>query len=327
MRHWQNKAVGVLFVGVIALTPSLPAAAQEPVPDIPVFTSEGVATSVQPEEALSISSDEVAPSAAGSGNLDQLEQADLDPEIPEDLTEKFFDSGDGTGARSVIGPDARTQVADTSISPYIQMPFIGYRGADGAARLCTGWLNGPHSIATAAHCLYDAGPSTDFTAYFGLNGTSAVAACTTTYTYVPPQWISGQAPEFDWGVLQLNCNAGEVFGHLGFRIPTNLDYASTSFFVTGYPGDKAVGGSYTMWQAAQPIADLSVDGRRLYYGTDTAGGQSGAPVWRVQGGTCGNCAIGIHTYGVGGGSTLNSGSRINADVMAILIAFRDNYFI
>lgn len=207
------------------------------------------------------------------------------------------------------------------------MPFIGYLGADGKHYLCTGWLNGPHSVVTAGHCLYNAGPATEFAVYFGLDGTGAVAACTTTYAYAPSQWTTTHSQEYDWGVLQLNCNAGEVFGYLGFRTPTIADYIGVSYFVTGYPGDKAVGGSYTMWQAGQPITNTDGSSRRLFYGTDTAEGQSGAPIWRVKGGTCGNCATGIDTYGVGGGELLNSGSRITSEVMAILVLFRDNHFI
>ena len=65
---------------------------------------------------------------------------------------------------------------------------------------------------------------------------------------------------------------------------------------------------------------------KVFYRIDTAGGQSGAPIFEpdrfASTGCNGACALGIHAYGVGGGSTVNSGTRINASVLAFLNAAR-----
>jgi len=56
-----------------------------------------------------------------------------------------------------------------------------------------------------------------------------------------------------------------------------------------------------------------VSARKVFYDTDTMGGQSGSAVYRIING--GRFAVAVHAYG---GATANSGTRINADVVALL---------
>ena len=49
--------------------------------------------------------------------------------------------------------------------------------------------------------------------------------------------------------------------------------------------------------------------RKVYYDTDTMGGQSGSAVYRIVNGS--RIAVAVHAYG---GATANSGTRINAEV-------------
>lgn len=110
--------------------------------------------------------------------------------------------------------------------------------------------------------------------------------------------------------VQLNCNAGEVFGHYGFRDIGSI--LGGTWTVTGYPGDKVDDSGYSMWQDSGALNTIHPN--RIYYSMDTAGGQSGGPLWRLESGTsCGNCVIGIHTLGHG---VSNSATRINATVAA-----------
>ena len=63
-----------------------------------------------------------------------------------------------------------------------------------------------------------------------------------------------------------------------------------------------------MWYDYNRIA--SVTTRKVYYDVDTAGGQSGAAVYRIE--RDGNrTAFGIHAYG---GATTNSATRITTPV-------------
>ena len=49
--------------------------------------------------------------------------------------------------------------------------------------------------------------------------------------------------------------------------------------------------------------------RKVYYDTDTMGGQSGSAVYRIVNGS--RIAVAVHAYG---GATANSATRINAEV-------------
>ncbi|GAA3464243.1 trypsin-like serine peptidase [Saccharothrix longispora] len=61
---------------------------------------------------------------------------------------------------------------------------------------------------------------------------------------------------------------------------------------------------------------------KLWYWIDTAGGQSGSPVYHhnsVTPGLCGGwCVTGIHTNGVAGANPTNSGTRFRPDVMSFI---------
>jgi glutamyl endopeptidase len=61
----------------------------------------------------------------------------------------------------------------------------------------------------------------------------------------------------------------------------------------------------------------SVGPRKVHYDIDTAGGQSGAPVWRLVNGN--RYAVAVHAYG--GGST-NSGTRITSPVASNIAVWK-----
>ena len=65
---------------------------------------------------------------------------------------------------------------------------------------------------------------------------------------------------------------------------------------------------------------VRVSERRIFYETDTYGGQSGAPVWIHEMEQSPPLAVGVHAYGVGGtpadlGITANSAPRIIPEVL------------
>ena len=99
----------------------------------------------------------------------------------------------------------------------------------------------------------------------------------------------------------------------------------------GYPGDKPSG---TMWDADNCSTAMTgtvqctiaaTTSQQLFYRNDTAGGQSGSPLFRVTSTSC-TCAIGIHAYGLHGSSphsTNNHGTRVNSTVSAFFNLMRN----
>ena len=120
------------------------------------------------------------------------------------------------------------------------------------------------------------------------------------------------------GAIKLNCSIGDTTGYFGY-FNQAATHTGQQAIVTGYPGDK---GGHTMWTMSGTIAG-TLD-RRLTYNMDTAGGQSGAPVWTNNNPNCqGPCARAIHAYGVGGADTQNSGTRIIQEVFDNLTTWRN----
>lgn len=338
-RVWYVAACAVVALTFAGAVPSVASAAVASTADIEdsepdaltLNTSEG--TSIE----IEVPADTTSPvaSSAGTGDLADLVGGDVDVAVPAEVQEAIKEFAPAEKAAvspgavmpfSVIGADSRYQVANVTSSPYVQTPFI-YYSRGGSNYLCTGWLVGPYAIATAGHCLYQDGQySTNIQVYFGFSGTSAVAGCLTDHVSIPSQWTSGYAHEHDWGVVQLNCNAGRVFGYYGYKVPVEGPGGS-DYRVTGYPADKASGGGYTMWQDVGPV--VAVTANKLWYAMDTAGGQSGGPVWRPETGTsCGNCVVGIHAYGVGLGGpygSYNSATRITSSTFATLNVYRSGW--
>ena len=94
-------------------------------------------------------------------------------------------------------------------------------------------------------------------------------------------------------------------GTIGFSVSDDQELRSFVGNLAGYPGDKPDG---TQWYHHNRVA--AVTPQKVYYDVDTAGGQSGAAVYRID--NEGNrLAFAIHAYG---GSVNNSGTRITTPV-------------
>lgn len=224
---------------------------------------------------------------------------------------------DKLSIESVIGRDGRVPVSNTTVYPYsaiarveVTFPFV--------AGSCTGWLIDTNKVATAAHCLYDdsyGGWATQVLVFPGRNGDLApFGQYAGSQWYVRNKWIKTSDPKFDYGVIKLNEDAGTVAGFFGYRYNTNNNfYLLRPITVSGYPGDKPYA---TQWKMDGKIRQVETN--RFFYGVDTYNGESGSPVFGKWHNTCNPCVFGIHTYGVGGGWTKNSATRITKRVFNFL---------
>ena len=224
-------------------------------------------------------------------------------------------------AESVIGSDARQRIyPNESGYPERAIGQITFN-QDGGSFICTGWLINNNTVATAAHCLHG-GPGSNYSTnvrfFPARNGSSnPYGSCTARTLFVPGAWLTFGNDVNDYAAFKLNCNIGATVGSFGIH---NLGVINgLSVVITGYPGDKPSG---TSWSGSGDV--ISSSSTKVRYRIDTAGGQSGSPIFepdRLSSTGCnGACAIGIHAYGVSSGT--NSGTRINATVLGFLNSAR-----
>lgn len=209
---------------------------------------------------------------------------------------------------SVIGFDDRTRVLDILSYPWRCICALIITSADGSSWRGTGWVTGRRSIVTAGHCVHMSnrgGWVDNIVVIPGADGPSRPfgSAVTTDFRSVAG-WVEDRDLDFDYGAIILaNDLSLEPLGRFGFAAmpPDQLPGRMTN--IAGYPGDKPAS---TLWYHARPVREVIEN--RITYMIDTAGGQSGAPVWLSEGGD--RIVTGVHTVGR---PTYNSATLITPD--------------
>ena len=254
-------------------------------------------------------------------------------------------AGGGSAAETPIAPDRRVQVTATTAYPARATVWITFnKSATDTGWSCTGFMIAPNVVATAGHCVnYGASggsgffQKSSFRIYPGRSGSSSPYLCPGTPAAAPraeqlwtnATWNSSGAETNDYGAITLNCNIGATTGYFGW---TSSGHTIGSEVDTqGYPGDKPSG---TQWDADNcstatvgtvQCTIAATTSQQLFYRNDTAGGQSGSPLFRVTSSSC-TCAIGIHAYGLHGSSphsTNNHGTRVNSTVSTFFSLMRN----
>ncbi len=257
--------------------------------------------------------------AATEATLAELYTA---PEISElrDIGEASFGPPPPL-AETVHGQDDRVQITNTAIYPWRVHASLLITAADGSRWSGTGWFIGPHTLITAGHVVYIKNSGVP-----GLDGwVRSIDVMPGRNVNVLPYgkvrssnfrsvtgWTSSGDQNFDYGAIIIPTNLGNTTGWLGFGVYSDADLLASVGNISGYPGDKPAG---TQWYDARRIA--AVNSRKVYYDIDTAGGQSGAAVYRIING--GRYGVAIHAYG---GATTNSGTRIIKPVFDNMVAWK-----
>lgn len=227
----------------------------------------------------------------------------------------------GPVEETVHGPDDRVQIPSTDIYPWRAHASLLITAADNSRWIGTGWFIGPHTLITAGHVAFikNSGvPGRDgwvqsINVMPGRNGNSLpYGSVTSTNFRSVTGWTQSGDWNYDYGAIIIPTELGANTGWFGFGVWSDADLAAISGNISGYPGDKAPG---TQWYDARTIA--SVDGNKVYYDIDTAGGQSGSAVYRFANG--GRYGFAVHAYG---GATTNSGTRITSPVFNNLLAWK-----
>jgi glutamyl endopeptidase len=223
-------------------------------------------------------------------------------------------------AESVMGPDDRVQITNTAAYPWRVHASLLITAADGSLWIGTGWFIGPHTLATAGHVIYikNSGvPGRDgwvrsINVMPGRNGsTLPYGTVTATSFRTVTGWANGGDENYDYGAIIIPSDLGNTVGWFGFGVWPDADLESATANISGYPGDKPTG---TQWYDNDPIA--SVNPLKVFYRTDTKGGQSGSAAYRIIDGN--RFGVAIHAYG---GLTTNSGTRINQAVYDNLVTW------
>lgn len=212
-------------------------------------------------------------------------------------------SSNGVKPASIIGADNRARVNPTTSFPNRAVVRITATNPAGANFSCSGFLFTRSAVATAAHCLYDRGLggwNKNFRIYPGANGSSnPYGSCGFQTVSMPQGFPANGGNAYDYGVLRLSCTVGDTTGWFGFSYP-----GPASLIASGYPCDKPAA---TQWRGGG--SKLGQDGTSTSYNADTAGCQSGGPVWAAS------MAIAIHAVG---GSSSNSGPSLTSSRQASL---------
>lgn len=276
-----------------------------------------------------------------SGLLQQLKQANIDPKILKMLEtgEEFNGDGGESGDESVetdeaaieafrqqiealevvIGQDDRVQIANTTVIPWKRICHLKIQAANGKNYLGTGFFIGPRTILTAGHCVYihgQGGWAKQIVVTPGRNDTNEPFGKFTSTTFRSVQgWVTGKQRNYDYGVIQLSKTnvVSPSIGAFGFGNYSDQFILGKRLNTAGYPGDKPSG---TIWFNGRKAK--SVTTRTITYDIDTAGGQSGSPVWFL-GPDGQRIVVGIHTNGATSG---NSATRIVKQVFDNLKKWR-----
>lgn len=258
-----------------------------------------------------------------------LKQLEFGEESDDESAEDESGAVDGTTVEAlaqqiealevVIGVDDRVQIQDTSVVPWKRICHLKIQAANGKSYLGTGFFIGPRTILTAGHCVYIHGQGGWARQIVVSPGRNAALTPFNSYTSTSFRsvqgWVKSKSRNYDYGVIQLSKNdrISPNIGAFGFGQFSDSFLLNKRLNTAGYPGDKPSG---TMWFNGRKAT--SVTDRVITYDIDTAGGQSGSPVW-FKGSDGARIVVGIHTNGATSG---NSATRITKPVFDNLKKWR-----
>lgn len=236
---------------------------------------------------------------------------------------------------SVIGPDDRVRVFDTHLYPFSAIAALEITAKDGSMYVGTGWFVGKHTLITAGHCVFVRDPKRptangwvrSIRVIPGRNGrgpgSEPFGSVTATRFRSVSGWVEKGNADSDYGAIFLDPGStpnGAQVGQFGMKVYGDAALQALNLNVAGYPADKKGNEAQTLWFDVKRTAQVRP--RQVFYDADTFGGQSGAPVFEVDGDA--RRVVAIHAYGVSMGEKSNSGTRITPDVFKRIQEWKDS---
>jgi len=212
----------------------------------------------------------------------------------------------------VFPPDDREKVTSTSSFPWRTICKLYITAQNGSHYIGSGAIIDNFHVLTCGHCVYlhEAGGWADeIKVVPGKNGDNEpFGHAYSTYLRSYTGWTQSEMVEHDWAVLTLDRSIGDFTGWMGRQTADSSSSIYTGILNTaGYPGDLDYG---------ENMYRVSDDGDRAdeynhWFWMDSAGGQSGSPVWRYDGEN--RYILSILAYGYINGVDANFGTRLNSD--------------
>lgn len=233
-----------------------------------------------------------------------------------------LDVDNNVSTYSLIDTDER--VVDFTKSGVVKLILNGPRGT----AIASGFVVDSHTIATAGHCIWEPeiGRITKISEIrlFDANG-NILKTVIPVESHVPQEFVNNEDQACDYGLITVNEDLSDyAIFDLGVALDSAIN-AHCTVSVTGFPVNinGTTVNSYTnnvmyTGNGTLTIPSLS-DNNRLYYTTDTSGGNSGGPIYVTSSyyGTVYYTVIGIHTRGFNSDDVdqLNSGVRMTTDLL------------
>lgn len=195
----------------------------------------------------------------------------------------------------IIGDDDREAVENTTDVPWRAIVSFNAFFTNGIQG-CTGFFIDPHTIATAAHCLYDtrAGRATSVRIYPARNGNDIPYGSYDVdedSIFISQGWLNGQRrTEYDYGAIVLpNDDIGNQVGWFNLAVLNNQELADTYLHTAGYPWGtyffdwetNCMFGHCKLMRDEEPMYDFNDS--EIRYTLDTTDGQSGSAIWYESG--------------------------------------------
>ena len=224
-------------------------------------------------------------------------------------------------AEIVQDTDDRVEIAHTERYPWRAHASLRIVAADGSLWVGTGWFISPRVLITAGHVVHIKNSGVagrdgwvrEIKVMPGRKGTELPFGSSTSVRFYSVRgWAEDGDEEFDYGAIVLADPLGDRTGWFAFGAYSDAELATLTANISGYPGEKPAG---TQWYHGRRVDSTS--NRKVFYATDTTGGQSGSAVYRIKGGQ--RSAFAVHTYG---GARVNSGTRITRPAFDNLTAWK-----
>jgi len=164
-------------------------------------------------------------------------------------------------------------------------------------RAGTGWFVGPHTVLTAAHCVFDTRLNRQVERVTVVPGVSGgippFGEYTATKVAWTDRWQADPTPERDYGVVVVGGDLGIKVGSFGVHKASDAELRQ-GLVIAGYPTNSASESMYF----AEPISS-SPQQRCFDIDVPLIGGASGSPVWLKNTNLVIGIAVREHQLGVG----------------------------